>query len=881
VTGAAGSEDVSSPYRLPYSVSPRRYRLHLRPDLDAETFSGTVVIEADAHQPTEQVVLHCQELSVTAAAVTSGDRALDVEVRTDPDHDDRIVLGLGGRLEPGPLRIELSFSGKLLEQLRGLYRSTFTDADGRSRTLAVTQFEATDARRAFPCFDEPDRKAVFSLSVDVPEGMAAFSNTPVLSEEPLSGGGSRVQFADTIPMPSYLVALVVGRLDATEPVDVDGIPVRVVHVPGRGELTAFALEVAAHALRFFADWFGLPYPGAKLDLVAVPDFAFGAMENLGCVVFRETTLLVDARRAPRVDRERVADVVSHEIAHMWFGDLVTMKWWNGIWLNEAFASLMELLAVDAFRPEWERWVTFGVERDSAMSVDALHSTRPVEYPVGSPDEAQEMFDVLTYQKGAGVLRMLERYLPPGAFKEGIRRYLGEHQLRNTETTDLWDAIEQSSHEPVRRIMDSWILQGGFPEVRATRHGAALTLRQARFSYEDAVAGGGDRHWSIPVLVRSVGDDAVGDGALGDGALGETAGQGRHQRRLLEDEPVTLEVGDGPVVVNAGGWGFYRVSYDPAALSQLTPVVHRLETLERYNVLSDTWAALVAGRAGLGDFLRLAEALRRDPEPGVWRPVTGALDFLDHVVGDDVRALLAAYTRALVGPAFGAVGWERRPDEGERTSMLRGELLRLLGTVGADPEVRAECLARHAAAATGGPPLDPDLIPGILAVVARAGGRAEFDLFLQRYHDPATPQEAIRYLQGLAGFEDVSLAGRAFDVATTEARSQDGPFVIYFLLANRVAGAATWDRLEASWDDVRARFPANIFPRMLEGIRLMCRNAAQVERVRAFLASHPVPGGQRGVDQSLERLGVNLALATRMAASLADELRAGAGRLSGT
>jgi len=876
VTGRAPSEDVSTPQRLPYDVVPRRYQLHLRPDLDTETFSGTVTIDAEATRESSRVVMHAQELSVTSAAVTNGPSAMEATVRADPDHDDRIVLQLSRELEPGPLRIELAFSGKLLEQLRGLYKSTYTGADGHHQTLAVTQFEASDARRAFPCFDEPDRKAVFSVSVDVPGGLAAFSNTPVESEEPLVGGGRTVHFADTMTMSTYLVALVVGRLEATEPVDVDGIPVRVVHVPGRGELTGFALEVAAQALRFFTTWFGLPYPGLKLDLVAVPDFAFGAMENLGCVVFRETTLLVDPQRAARVDRERVADVVAHEIAHMWFGDLVTMKWWNGIWLNEAFASLMELLAVDAFRPEWERWVTFGVERDSAMSVDALHSTRPVEYPVGSPDDAQEMFDVLTYQKGAGVLRMLERYLPTGSFQEGIRRYLAEHQFANTETTDLWDAIEQSSHEPVRRIMDSWIFQGGFPQVQASREGTRLTLQQAPFSYEapgDASGTGGTgdtaRTWSVPVLMRSA---AGGDGGAGD------AGDAGQTRRLLEDEPVTVDMGDAPVVVNAGGFGYYRVSYDPGLLEQLTGVVGTLETLERYNLLSDTWAALVAGRAELSDVLQLAEALRQDPEPGVWRPVSGALDFLDHVVEDAGRSLVAAYTRALVRPAFSVLGWERRPEDGERTSTLRSELLRLLGTVGADEEVQRQCLTRHAAATSGAAALDPDLTPAILAVVARAGGTEEFELFLRRYHDSDSPQEAIRYLQGLAGFEDLALAERAFQIATSEARTQDGPFVIYHLLTNRVAGPATWARVEESWDELQARFPPNIFPRMLEGVRLMCRDAAQVERVRTFLAAHPVPGGQRGVVQSVERLGVNLGLATRLAATMDRELRAGTDRL---
>ena len=360
--------------------------------------------------------------------------------------------------------ISIEFAGVLNDKLHGFYRSEFTDGGGVTHVIATTQFEATDARRAFPCFDEPDRKAVFSVTLDVPDGLAAYSNGPEVDAAPLPQGGRRIRFGDTIPMSTYLVAFVVGPLVATDPVDVRGTPVRIVHVPGKGGLTAFALEAAGHSLEFFSDWFGIDYPAEKLDLVAIPDFAFGAMENLGCVTFREAVLLVDPARASRLELERVADVISHEIAHMWFGDLVTMRWWNGIWLNEAFATLMELLCVDHFRPEWDRWVSFGVERDAAMATDGLHATRPVEYPVGPPEEAQGMFDVLTYQKGAGVLRMLERYLGAERFRDGVRRYLETHRFGNTETADLWDAIEEASGEPVRDIMDSWILQGGFPLV---------------------------------------------------------------------------------------------------------------------------------------------------------------------------------------------------------------------------------------------------------------------------------------------------------------------------------------------------------------------------------------------------------------------------------
>ncbi len=352
----------------------------------------------------------------------------------------------------------------LNDKLKGFYRSTFVDTDGEQQVIATTQFEATDARRAFPCWDEPELKAVFGVTLVVDDDLAALSNAQELSRSPRGDGKVAVRFADTMKMSTYLVAFIVGPLDVTLPVDVNNTPLRVAYPRGKGHLTDYALDVGRFCLDFFADYYGIVYPGGKLDLVAVPDFAFGAMENLGCVTFREVLLLVDPAEVTQPELQNVTDVIAHELAHMWFGDLVTMKWWNGIWLNEAFATFMEMLATDAYRPEWDRWVSFGLSRSAAFDVDSLKSTRPIEYPVESPEDAEGMFDILTYEKGAAVVRMLEQYLEPEPFRDGIRRYLAQHQFENTETTDLWDAIEQATGEPVRRMMDSWIFQGGFPVV---------------------------------------------------------------------------------------------------------------------------------------------------------------------------------------------------------------------------------------------------------------------------------------------------------------------------------------------------------------------------------------------------------------------------------
>jgi puromycin-sensitive aminopeptidase len=492
-------DDDEARYRLPRTVVPRRYDLVLEPDLEAVTFTGSEVVTVDVTEPVDEIVLNAADLDVGPGRLEGPGGTLEVStIRLDPETE-RAHLLLSGTAEPGQWTLHLEFRGKLSDQLQGFYFSTYTDDAGIAQTIATTQFESTDARRAFPCWDEPDLKAVFGVTLVAQDGLLAISNGPEISREPVENGRVRVRFDDTMAMSTYLVAFVVGPLEATDPVDVDGVPLRIVYRPGKDDLTAFASEVGAFSLRFFADYYGIPYPDKKMDMVGLPDFAQGAMENLGCVTYRESLLLVNPDNATQPEVATVADVIAHELAHMWFGDLVTMRWWNGIWLNEAFATLMELLAVDAYRPDWERWSQFLRSRAIAFEVDALESTRSIEYPVRSPDDAAGMFDILTYTKGAAVLRMLEQYLGAERFRDGIRRYLDEHRFGNTETHDLWDAIEKATGEPVRRIMDGWIWQGGYPLVSARLRDGKVELGQRRYliSGEDD-----DTVWDVPLLVRT-------------------------------------------------------------------------------------------------------------------------------------------------------------------------------------------------------------------------------------------------------------------------------------------------------------------------------------------------------------------------------------------
>jgi puromycin-sensitive aminopeptidase len=877
---AAGAPaPADDPYRLPRAVEPVTYRLTVTPSLEQATFEGTVDIDVRVHEQVDEIVLNAAELDIRSAIVRppAGD-PIAADVTLD-EKEERARIELPGPLAKGDATVSLTFTGVINDRLRGFYRSTFTDPEGRTRTIATTQMESTDARRAFPCWDEPDRKATFEITLVVDEGLLAVSNAPTVEDDAFTAAdGSpkrRVRFAPTMKMSTYLVAFVVGPLEATDPVDAGGTPVRVVHTPGRGHLTDFAVDVARHALDFFTGYFGIPYPGEKLDLAAIPDFAHGAMENLGCVTFRETALLVDPAAASRVELERIADVVHHEIAHMWFGDLVTMEWWEGIWLNEAFATFMELLATDHYRPGWQRWSTFGVERDMALHVDGLHTTRPIEYPVGSPEDADGMFDVLTYEKGASVLRMLEQYLGADAFRDGVRHYLESHAYGNTVTGDLWNALEEVTGEPVRAVAESWILQGGHPLVRVK--GTVVT--QEPFAYlpearrESAI---GNR-WLVPLLVRQVG---VGAGSGGtDGGV---------ERLLLTDEALTLGADGatapattadaGTPLANAGGWGCYRVAYANGQLEALGDRLDALTSLERYDLFSDSWALVLSGRLELGDLLDLAAHLHQEEDPGIYRTVTAALDLVARIGGDAIRPQLVASTRTLLGGRMDELGWDSRTGEAERIPSLRSTLIATLGTIGKDERIRAEAARRFDAAHSGGPAIDPNLEGAVLTVVADLERDGDYETVLQRYRHPCTPQEETRYLMALTAFPDVDRCLQTFQLALTEARSADGFLLVRGLLANRVGGPAVWERVKTEWRTLLDRLPDVHQAPMLATVRLLCTDATLAGDVDRFLTEHPVEVAPRTVEQALEQLAVNVRFAEHLRRG--DRLSVALGRVSG-
>ncbi len=829
------------PYRLPTTVTPERYELTLTPDLVNWTFTGEEKVSLTVHQPVREIVLNAAELDIHGISLRRSDGKASVGiVRLDVENE-QATLSFAEIVAPGRCELQIQFAGILNDKLHGFYRSTYKDAEGTDKTLASTQFESTDARRAFPCWDEPAFKAVYQVTLVVDEGLTAISNARTMREAVLPETGKKeVVFADSMKMSTYLVAFIVGEFEATEPVLVEDTPLRVWAVPGKQHLAQFALEIGKASLQHFGRYYGIPYPGDKLDLIAIPDFASGAMENLGAITFRETALLVDSERATRAELERVADVVAHENAHMWFGDLVTMTWWNGLWLNEAFATFMEMLAVDAWKPEWRRWDSFTVSRAAAMQVDGLKSTRPIEFPVEKPEEAAGMFDVLTYEKGASVLRMLEQYLGAETFRDGIRLYLQRHKYANAETTDLWDALEDSAKQPVRAVMDSWIFQAGYPLISVEKSAREVRFSQRMFRYlQDGTDQ--ERAWHVPIFLRA---------GTRSGVVQQTF--------LLTEPEQSIELPENPdwVIVNSGGHGFYRVRYSGEMLDALKARWReRLSAVERFSVVNDTWAATMAGLTSLTDYLDLIELVRDDNDVNVWTAVIGSCHHLDRILEDAQCARLEERLRRLLAPAVERFGWSVKTGESPLESQLRGDLIGALGTIAGDRACQqraGELFARYEKAPES---MDSNLVPALVAIVAHTGASTDYEKFYHRFKMAQTPQEETRYLFALAGFRALELIDRTLEMTINgEVRTQNSPYLMRGILLNKHARQRAWSFMNVHWEDLLRQYPDNSIPRMCEGIVGLVSRELETE-VRQFFATHPVKQGTKQMEQHLERLRV--------------------------
>ena len=860
---------MTNPYRLPTSVTPHRYELEIWPDLFGTTFEGSVAIEVVMTEALSEIVLHAVDLDIQRAWVVldhdETNNRVPATAVLDPELE-RVTLSLAETLPAGAATLHLRFTGSFNEQLVGLYQSRFSidedDGSSTEHTLAVTQFESTHARRCFPCFDEPAFKATFAVTLTVPQDLLAVSNSAEVLREELDGGLARITFADTMVMSTYLVAFVIGPLQATPTRMVEGmngpIPLRVIYPPGSDHLCEFALEVAEAGLKFFENYYGIPYPGDKVDLVAVPDFAFGAMENLGCITFREVLLLVDPNEATQPELHNVCDVINHELAHLWFGDLVTMEWWNGIWLNEACATFMEVSATDAFRPDWKVWTSFGLARAAAFDTDALHSTRPIEFEVVSPAEAEAMFDILTYQKGASVVRMLEQYLGSEVFRTGITGYLEQHAYGMTETADLWDALEAASGEPVRRIMESWIFRGGHPLVTVENTATGLRLSQERFSYQaDSLESSSGAEsssaeaepWPTPMVISTK--------TAADGATTE--------HRLLLEHAVELDLGGPAAVVqaNPGGNGFFRVNLSESLRTSLA-TDPTATSIEFFVLLDDTWAGFLANRVSVEELEGLLRVLCiSESDPAVWRRISSVLSEL-HRLGGEGRAThnreliqeLCDQSLKRVESFLGTPQQDKDEDHG-RAEELRGVLFSLLGGLGEDEELRLS--ARQLWQLDS---IDASLRSAAIEVLAMSATAQEHAQLAQAWRDSTTPQDELRFLSALIDTNDPELFAQVLDLARTEVRTQNAPYLLRRAISHRHLGEQGWEFVRSHFLELTERFPSSSLPRMLEGIRSIT-SRSQAQQVAQFLDDNSIPSGELVLKQHRERMWVNVEAAERV------------------
>ena len=844
-------------FRLSKDVLPSRYRLVFDLDFDTWTSTGNERIEIRTARPTREIVLHAIDLDIKSASIDK----TALEGVTFDSESETATLRFAGEIPAGEHTLEIAWKGGIRDSLRGLYRSL----RGEER-YAATQFEAADARRAFPCFDEPEFKARFSLELIHPAGNAAIANMPIESQESIDERRTRTRFRETPKISSYLVAFTVGPYEFTPTITTtSGIPVRVCLPPGLAEQGIYARDAHVRSVEWLQAYTAIPYPYIKVDAIGIPDFEAGAMENPGAITYRTRLLAADERNASIQTLKGVFSTAAHELTHMWWGDLVTMRWWTDLWLNESFASFVGEKATAALNPEWRYWRDFVADNTSAFNLDALASTHPISVEAKSAEEASQRFDAISYAKGAAVLRMVEGYLGEETFREGVRIYLRRHAEANASADDFWRALDEASGQDVTAIANAWIKEPGHPlvHIAAKQTGGALELELTQERYfSDAKAKPTGQVWPVPVVLKYGTDSGI-----------------REQRFVLRRERETLRLeGARWFFPNGGGRGFYRFRFASAFEGDLLDhgIAH-LSAEERLALLDDLWSLVRHGKATLATFLRRVEKLRGEQDRAVLASIADALTWLANcAVRDATERPLARLIEDLFRPILDGGGW--RPAEGE-DSDVREKRTRAIGMLGlharAD-DVRAEAQRLVRAHLADEERLHPDVAGTVVAVAATIGDDRLWERYVTRMQQAQATdaQEETRFRQGLVFFEDPQLARRTADaIFSPLIRVQDRGIMLIPMLQYRRTRPVAWTVLKQHWDaDVANPDVAPLLKQAMVNAVSQLAQRDLAEEAAAFLEKKKTPDVAETVAQSLERLRVNAAAAERLADELENELR---------
>ncbi len=828
--------------RLPTNARPDHYTLAITPNIPAATFAGTETIDLTLASPSATITLNSLEIQIQS--VTANGTAGTVSY--DPTRE-QATFTFPKPLSSGHVALNIAYTGILNDKLRGFYLSKTA-----TQTLAVTQFESTDARRAFPSFDEPALKATFDVSLTVPKADTVIANTNVVSDTPSGTSASADQathtmtFARTPKMSTYLVAFLVGDFDCSSAGSADGIPIRVCSTPDKVKLTHFALSAAEHFLSYYDNYFGIKYPMPKLDLIAIPDFEAGAMENFGAITYRETDLLVDDQDGINA-RKNVASVVAHEMAHQWFGDMVTMQWWDNLWLNEGFATWMQDKAAGEWHPEWHYEQGVADDLDGTLNTDASRTTRPIRATADTPAQIAEMFDGIAYGKAGAVIGMVEHWIGPDVFRQGVHNYLAAHLYANATAEDFWNAQTATSHQPVDKVMSSFVEKPGVPLLTfSDKQAAGDPVTQKRFFLDPLAAGdkrdeeqatNTSRGWVIPVCLKA--------------STNQTSAP--HCQLVNADTAaVQMPAGAPFFYANADDKGYFRTAYSQSQLQAISSAAEtQLTVPERIGYIGDRWALTRAGQGSVGDFLDLALALKQDPNSAILDSTLGDINQIRSRIANDSqddRDKLDAVVRAQYGPIFATLGPKPANYDAQQ---IHTELYGALGEAG-DPAVIAQ--ARQITNdLLSGKKVDSDLVDASVALAATTGDTDFYDRILTVGQKSTDPGFQIEALQILTRFRDPALVVRTLEYATSgQVRNQDSWILIAIELNQRETRGVAWPWVQAHWDKVAAQLTTASGAQLVSATGSFC-SVEERNQVASFFATHKVDAAERSLAKALDSI----------------------------